>query len=90
MWETFGGWSLFFVGVFCFYAGISETLRNKRRKREEKRLKKELMDWLFFVGIMMDGTWKNSQGYSKDATKEWLAKMTAIYFQETLRRRDEH
>lgn len=89
MWDTFLSWICPFVAILCCYAIASESINERRRKREDERLKKELMDWLFFVGIMMDGTWKNPQGYSKDATKRWLAEMTTIYFKETQRRKDE-
>jgi hypothetical protein len=74
-------WFLPLFALLVIYSVVTE-IQHKRRERRIAQCKKDLMDWLLFVGVMMDSNWKNPNGYPKDVTKEWLATITATYFKE--------
>jgi len=54
---------------------------NTYKEYKIRRRKRELMEWLHYVGICMDILWKDETPYSKYQVKEWLAKLTTTHFE---------
>lgn len=65
------------------FTGVLEWFRDRRQARR----KKELMEWLDYLGKGMDTCWEPNKRHSKDEVKRWIVGVTTSFYKE-LRKRD--